>query len=252
MSHCTNSCESCGKDITDSHLFEVPLRIETRSLIRKRRLFIRNRMSTSTSKETAKLNHTNLPNANEPPTHRNEPDSLLEPPAKKNSSSVANTEVKVKTEPQAKPCDEANLKQNAHEIINSYRMLCSHFLLECVRHSTAGVGEQHRGDGCVGEDAAVDAVLVDESSSNGVELETTRWHESCLKCDCCDVLIGELGNSVYERHGLLFCQRDYLRCAFPSSSHYTTRSHSLTPQDSQSHNELKVHKERECNFRHGL
>ena len=223
MSHFTNSCESCGKDITDISLFEVPLRIETRALICKRRQFIRNRTTTSTCKETAKLSHTNPPHANEPPTDRNELESSLELPAKKNSSSVASTESKVKNEPQAKPCKEANL-QNAHAGSDTYRIMCSRFLLECVRRSTAGIGEQQRGEGCVGEDAVLDATRVDGSSSNG--LETTKWHESCLKCDCCDTLIGELGNNVYERHGLLFCKRDYLRCAFyPSSSHYTTCYH---------------------------
>jgi len=37
------------------------------------------------------------------------------------------------------------------------------------------------------------------------------WHEDCLKCGCCDCLLGEVGHSLYMKGNLLLCKRDYLR-----------------------------------------
>ena len=37
------------------------------------------------------------------------------------------------------------------------------------------------------------------------------WHESCLKCGCCDCRLSEVGQSLYTKGNLLLCKRDYLR-----------------------------------------
>ncbi|XP_076236965.1 uncharacterized protein LOC143180849 isoform X2 [Calliopsis andreniformis] len=37
------------------------------------------------------------------------------------------------------------------------------------------------------------------------------WHEDCLKCECCECRLGEVGSSLYTRANLILCKRDYLR-----------------------------------------
>lgn len=37
------------------------------------------------------------------------------------------------------------------------------------------------------------------------------WHEDCLKCNCCDCRLGEVGSTLYTKANLILCRRDYLR-----------------------------------------
>lgn len=37
------------------------------------------------------------------------------------------------------------------------------------------------------------------------------WHEDCLKCNCCDCRLGEVGSTLYIKANLILCKRDYLR-----------------------------------------
>ncbi|EZA53965.1 Rhombotin-1 [Ooceraea biroi] len=37
------------------------------------------------------------------------------------------------------------------------------------------------------------------------------WHEDCLKCQCCDCRLGEVGSTFYSKANLRLCKRDYLR-----------------------------------------
>lgn len=37
------------------------------------------------------------------------------------------------------------------------------------------------------------------------------WHEDCLKCECCDCRLGEVGSTLYTKGNLMLCRRDYLR-----------------------------------------
>lgn len=37
------------------------------------------------------------------------------------------------------------------------------------------------------------------------------WHEDCLRCECCDCRLGEVGSSLYTKANLMLCKRDYLR-----------------------------------------
>ncbi|XP_032242154.1 LIM domain only protein 3 [Nematostella vectensis] len=37
------------------------------------------------------------------------------------------------------------------------------------------------------------------------------WHEGCLKCECCDSRLGDIGSSLYSKANLILCKRDYLR-----------------------------------------
>ncbi|XP_076642091.1 LIM domain only protein 3 isoform X1 [Halictus rubicundus] len=37
------------------------------------------------------------------------------------------------------------------------------------------------------------------------------WHEDCLKCECCDCRLGEVGNTLYTKANLILCKRDYFR-----------------------------------------
>lgn len=216
MSNHTDLCESCGKEISDSTLFEVPLRAETRSLIRKRRLFIshrddsvENHLSNSTSDDKSELMP--LIQAISRPSIENCP-----PNTSSTSAPPASAEAKGTSEQSTKQCDEASRTPGVHPGGGgvAQRMLSSRFLRERGRRATAGAARaEDEGD----------------EDGNGGGLQVTRWHEGCLKCDCCDALIGELGSCVYERHGLLFCKRDYLRYANfnltdRQTSHYCKRT----------------------------
>ena len=37
------------------------------------------------------------------------------------------------------------------------------------------------------------------------------WHESCLKCNCCECKLGDIGSTLYNKANLILCKRDYLR-----------------------------------------
>lgn len=40
------------------------------------------------------------------------------------------------------------------------------------------------------------------------------WHESCLKCGCCDCRLGDVGTTLFTRDNFLLCRSDYLRWVF--------------------------------------
>ena len=37
------------------------------------------------------------------------------------------------------------------------------------------------------------------------------WHEGCLKCNCCECKLGDIGSTLYNKANLILCKRDYLR-----------------------------------------
>lgn len=37
------------------------------------------------------------------------------------------------------------------------------------------------------------------------------WHNSCLKCTCCHIMLAELGNSCFTKPGMILCKSDYYR-----------------------------------------
>ena len=37
------------------------------------------------------------------------------------------------------------------------------------------------------------------------------WHEGCLKCNCCECKLGDIGSTLYSKANLILCKRDYLR-----------------------------------------
>lgn len=37
------------------------------------------------------------------------------------------------------------------------------------------------------------------------------WHTSCLKCNCCQAPLGELGSSCFTKGGMILCKDDYIR-----------------------------------------
>lgn len=37
------------------------------------------------------------------------------------------------------------------------------------------------------------------------------WHIGCLKCQCCNVVLGEVGQSCYLKGGMILCKADYRR-----------------------------------------
>ena len=36
-------------------------------------------------------------------------------------------------------------------------------------------------------------------------------HEDCLKCTACECRLGEVGSTLYLKHNMMLCKRDYLR-----------------------------------------
>ena len=40
------------------------------------------------------------------------------------------------------------------------------------------------------------------------------WHEGCLKCNCCECKLGDIGSTLYSKANLILCKRDYLRSVF--------------------------------------
>lgn len=37
------------------------------------------------------------------------------------------------------------------------------------------------------------------------------WHEDCLKCNCCDCRLGDVGATLFTRDNVVLCKSDYLR-----------------------------------------
>ena len=37
------------------------------------------------------------------------------------------------------------------------------------------------------------------------------WHEGCLKCNCRECKLGDIGSTLYNKANLILCKRDYLR-----------------------------------------
>lgn len=37
------------------------------------------------------------------------------------------------------------------------------------------------------------------------------WHEDCLKCQCCNCRLGDVGATLYTRENFLLCKSDYMR-----------------------------------------
>lgn len=37
------------------------------------------------------------------------------------------------------------------------------------------------------------------------------WHETCLKCNCCECKLGDIGSTLYSKANLILCKTDYLR-----------------------------------------
>uniref|UniRef100_T1GMZ8 LIM zinc-binding domain-containing protein n=1 Tax=Megaselia scalaris TaxID=36166 RepID=T1GMZ8_MEGSC len=37
------------------------------------------------------------------------------------------------------------------------------------------------------------------------------WHNSCLKCHCCNRLLADLGTSCFSKGGYILCKKDYSR-----------------------------------------
>lgn len=37
------------------------------------------------------------------------------------------------------------------------------------------------------------------------------WHNSCLKCTYCGIMLAEVGSSCYARGGMILCKEDYSR-----------------------------------------
>ncbi|KAI6216877.1 LIM domain only protein 3 [Aphelenchoides fujianensis] len=44
-----------------------------------------------------------------------------------------------------------------------------------------------------------------------LEVIGRKFHDSCLKCACCNGLLADLSRICYHRNSLLLCQRDYMR-----------------------------------------
>lgn len=66
------------------------------------------------------------------------------------------------------------------------------------------------------------------------------WHEGCLKCNCCECKLGDIGSTLYSKANLILCKRDYLRSVevtivFPTSvilnKHFSV-SNRTVPQES--------------------
>lgn len=37
------------------------------------------------------------------------------------------------------------------------------------------------------------------------------WHEDCLKCNCCNCRLVDVGSTLFTRENVLLCKSDYLR-----------------------------------------
>ena len=37
------------------------------------------------------------------------------------------------------------------------------------------------------------------------------WHQACLKCNCCSRTLGDMGNSLFTKNGMILCREDYMR-----------------------------------------
>lgn len=37
------------------------------------------------------------------------------------------------------------------------------------------------------------------------------WHNSCLKCSCCNAMLADIGSSCFTRSGMILCKPDYSR-----------------------------------------
>lgn len=47
------------------------------------------------------------------------------------------------------------------------------------------------------------------------------WHTRCLKCQCCQAQLGEIGTTCYSKGDMILCRNDYIRYAgFESPSKY--------------------------------
>ncbi|XP_031623849.1 LIM domain only protein 3-like [Contarinia nasturtii] len=37
------------------------------------------------------------------------------------------------------------------------------------------------------------------------------WHEDCLKCNCCDCRLADVGSTLFTRENVILCKSDYIR-----------------------------------------